>query len=309
MKSIIIVCLFILSINVVYAVNKTYVGPTTGGNWLTASNWSPAGVPANGDDVIIPAGKTVVVNTTIGGAPRSLTVYGIVDLTDNGKLEILDVVFIGPSPADILGDSQNDKLRVKGVDYINTAITALSGQVGVVPTNFPVKILSFETEKFPNSINLTWKVAQETDFKKYVIEKANNAISFEAIASIENINFEKYSFEDKFPLIGNNYYRLKLVNQDDTYTYSKIISIDFSRDNDISIFPNPAQNNQIEISNINENVNPELFNSSGQKIEFRMINNGSKLFIIPNTNQNGQLLLLRIKRNNKVKTERLIMEQ
>lgn len=308
MRNIIIVFFFILNLNAVYAVNKTYVGPT-GGNWLTASNWSPAGVPANGDDVIIPAGTTVEVSSTItGGAPRSLTVYGILDLRNNGKLTITDVVFIGIN-GDILGNSSSDQLRIKDTTYSGNEITNLNGTIGTAPSPFPVKIISFETAKFPKSINLMWKVAQETDFKKYVIEKSNNAISFEVIGSIENINFEKYSFEDKFPILGNNYYRLKLVNLDETYTYSKIINIDFSKENNLRIFPNPARNNQIEISNVNQDLIPELFNSNGQKIEFKKINNGSKLFIIPNTNQNGQLLFLRIKRNNDVKTERIIMEQ
>ncbi|MCX7638804.1 MAG: hypothetical protein N2044_13270, partial [Cyclobacteriaceae bacterium] len=31
---------------------------TGGGNWATAGNWSPAGVPVDGDDVIIPVSNT-----------------------------------------------------------------------------------------------------------------------------------------------------------------------------------------------------------------------------------------------------------
>ena len=39
-------------------VAKTWIGPTSGGDWSTAANWSPSGVPTAGDIVTI-SGQSV----------------------------------------------------------------------------------------------------------------------------------------------------------------------------------------------------------------------------------------------------------
>jgi len=71
---------------------KTYVGPT-GGNWSTASNWSPVGVPGSADSVGI-AGKSVNLSASvsIGG----LTLTGGTKLNLNDKQLALD--YTGASP-------------------------------------------------------------------------------------------------------------------------------------------------------------------------------------------------------------------
>lgn len=45
--------------------NKTWVGTDTGneGDWGTAANWSPSGVPVATDDVRIPAGSNAITGT------------------------------------------------------------------------------------------------------------------------------------------------------------------------------------------------------------------------------------------------------
>jgi hypothetical protein len=51
--------LVLMNVTTSYAVTKTSTGS---GNWGTAGTWSPSGVPASGDDVIIASGHTVTVN-------------------------------------------------------------------------------------------------------------------------------------------------------------------------------------------------------------------------------------------------------
>lgn len=55
-----------------YAVTKTSAGS---GNWSSSSTWSPAGEPANGDDVIIASGHTVIINVTTN-AVSGITING-----------------------------------------------------------------------------------------------------------------------------------------------------------------------------------------------------------------------------------------
>ena len=44
-----------------HAETKTW-NQTSGGVWDTGTNWTPAGVPATGDDVIIPADPNIRIN-------------------------------------------------------------------------------------------------------------------------------------------------------------------------------------------------------------------------------------------------------
>ena len=55
-----------------FAVLKTSAGT---GNWNAGATWTPAGVPGNGDDVVIAAGHTVTININTNNI-LSLTVNG-----------------------------------------------------------------------------------------------------------------------------------------------------------------------------------------------------------------------------------------
>jgi hypothetical protein len=82
---------------------KTYVG-SNGGNWSTASNWSPSGAPTAGDSVFIidnsvnlSASATVASLTLSGGAKLSIAQNGArilrtgqITIADNSKLDLKD---------------------------------------------------------------------------------------------------------------------------------------------------------------------------------------------------------------------------
>jgi len=77
------------------AANKTWIG-ASGGNWGTAGNWSPSGIPAAVDDVIIPTGYSVSVNvvascaslTIQGGATSNAITLNSASLTVSGAINI-----------------------------------------------------------------------------------------------------------------------------------------------------------------------------------------------------------------------------
>ncbi len=52
----------------------------------------------------------------------------------------------------------------------------------------------------------------------------------------------EYTFIDESPNIGLNYYRLKQVDFDGQFEYSKVITVNFDRKNsdDLEVFPNPT---------------------------------------------------------------------
>ena len=51
---------------------------------------------------------------------------------------------------------------------------------------------------------------------------------------------QNYKFDHLNPRLGKNYYRLKIIDLDNNFEYSQIEVVQFSRDNKLTIFPNPS---------------------------------------------------------------------
>lgn len=116
----------------------------------------------------------------------------------------------------------------------------------------PVELISFVGWNQANVNKLQWITASERNTLKYEIQKnitANNA-RWEVIgnkaASGNSVQQLTYDFTDNNPTIGNNYYRLKIIDRDGTFSYSNTINIPISEavvNNFINVYPNPTGGN------------------------------------------------------------------
>lgn len=137
------------------------------------------------------------------------------------------------------------------------------GQVG---SPLPVTLLSFAGSKCSNQVCLQWTVENEQNFSHYEIEKSNPGSNFNRMVSLTaNNSFGRkdYSAIDINPVPGINFYRLKIVNLDNTYTYSKEIRIDFNKPGIVSIQPVPA-NDFVIIKGINGYTSLQIVDMSGR---------------------------------------------
>jgi glucose/arabinose dehydrogenase len=109
----------------------------------------------------------------------------------------------------------------------------------------PVTLTSF-TVNAQGSVNLVkWSAEAEINSKYYVLERSSNGTDFKALNQQASKNLpgqQNYSFADDKFAIGNNYYRLKMIDIDGTTTYSKIIKIfnGSGTDDRLMITPNPV---------------------------------------------------------------------
>ncbi len=110
-----------------------------------------------------------------------------------------------------------------GLDLIN-------GMLMVQSTLVPVKLVDFNTKELSdNKILLTWHTTQEQNNEKFIIEKSNDAKTWEAIGELHggknSTTLQVYSFVDN--LKDNSlivYYRLKQIDFDGKFEYSKVVS-------------------------------------------------------------------------------------
>ncbi len=159
----------------------------------------------------------------------------------------------------------------------------------------PVELLSFSVKKQSKIVALIWATASEKNNSHFEIEKSNDGKNWEQIGRVKgegnSLEIVRYDFLDAQPFSGINYYRLKQVDFDGSFEYSKIKTIIFD-DNGISFYPNPAKDiiyfdgmNQepyiLEISNVQGKI---IFQGSIQNngLDISELNTGVYLLQVYN---------------------------
>jgi len=146
------------------------------------------------------------------------------------------------------------------------------------------QLLSFDATKAGNNdkqVQLTWKTINEQNYTSFTVERSNdNGKTFNVVGSIFSSGAGAYSLLDRDPLKGDNEYRLKQVDFNNTVTYSKVIDIQFADNGNnitshISAYPNPAINiinlTIVPKSKGNTTYEIKVSNSSGMVVKFAQV--------------------------------------
>jgi len=109
----------------------------------------------------------------------------------------------------------------------DVTITA-GGACGILP----IELVKFETIPENNSVKVKWETNSEVNNDYFTIEKSNDGTQFLPVGTVHGAGTSSatlsYSFVDDQPYQGINYYRLKQVDYDGQFTYSKTISVNVS---------------------------------------------------------------------------------
>ena len=97
-----------------------------------------------------------------------------------------------------------------------------------------------------NTTDLAWTTVNETNNHHFDIEKSTGGIVFTVIGTIPASSASNtqntYQFNDNAPLAGSNFYRIRQVDFDGKYSYSKIITVTVKNmTGELVIFPNPVK--------------------------------------------------------------------
>ena len=113
--------------------NKTWIGPTSGGNWSTAANWSPSGVPTASDAVLI-SGKSVNLGGSATVASLTLTGGATLSVAANGDrvLRTSNLMIAGTSKLNL---NDNDLiLDYSGATPMSDVVSKIVQGRGASPT-------------------------------------------------------------------------------------------------------------------------------------------------------------------------------
>ncbi len=120
----------------------------------------------------------------------------------------------------------------------------------------PVKLAAFTAALEEGAVKLSWQTTEEVSFSHFEVQRSFDGRSFENIGRVTangGITGQgTYSFRDGSKIAGPSgaisYYRLKMVDNDYTFTYSGIIS---ARREDVAggraarLYPNPVRNGKV----------------------------------------------------------------
>jgi len=137
-------------------------------------------------------------------------------------------------------------------------------------TPLPVTLISFEARKKEQQAYLVWSSVKEVNTEYFQVERSNDGKSWKSLGTVqaagESSQTSHYSFEDANPSLGQNLYRLKMMDKDATFAYSGIRSLDFQQTN-TEIYPNPTADRLfISTSKLAEIESVSLINNLGNVV-------------------------------------------
>ena len=163
----------------------------------------------------------------------------------------------------------------------------------------PVELTYFNGKKVTTGNQLTWQTASEKNNKGFEIQRSQDD-NLDSYRDWETLDFiegqgtitttQNYTYLDKNPAKGNNYYRLKQIDLDGKFEYSNIINVNYElgiTNDKLSVFPNPVTN---KLNIIGGQGQATIYNLLGQPVKQFTINTEQSTINVTDL-PNGQYIL------------------
>jgi len=198
----------------------------------------------NGFVPVPPQEFTILTSTTISGTPT---------------------VSLPPNTGSVIWVSE------VGADFVK--IKALPAFV------LPVELIYFAASAENEDTKLSWKTASETNNEGFEIQHSSNGIDWKILDFMEgagnSVTEKSYTFNHINPGSGNHYYRLKQMDFDGNFEFSKVRSVDFNKEiNGFLLSPNPSSTTNDIVLSFNDSFESgdlAIFDLSGKRILQRSI--------------------------------------
>ncbi len=199
----------------------------------------------------------------------------LVDNNNNG-------IFADDTPVPIAATSLGGNLyRFSGVSQLVHQRRFTLGTINYAQTPLPVELLYFNARaERDRTVSLGWATATEHDNSHFTLERSPDAETWEALMDVPAVGNSTtttiYSESDRAPLPELSYYRLKQVDEDGTTTFSNAVPVRLEEEDDVLVFPDPAQ----DVVNV-------VYDASLGKAEVLLINELGQTLSAPMVTQDG----------------------
>lgn len=174
----------------------------------------------------------------------------------------------------------------------------------------PVTLSQFEANSLSQEQTMIeWTTSSEINSSHFEIQRSSDGKNYETIGTVfaaeQSISHIEYSFFDDSPNSGTNFYRLRMVDLDETFEFSnvKVVQLN-STMTDMILSPNPTYD-EININfNSDEPGNYELsiYNANGVSVYSArvMVIEGTNNIRLPLYTYESGKYLLRISNNSSI---------
>lgn len=198
---------------------------------------SPTALPGSPPSIV----RVYSLDSPITFAGRIGHFYHTSELNGNTET-LLQVAYKNVAPITTTGSVVNTTSHYIYNDLI-TPVT-FSAVTAAQPGALPVTLLEFTAKKEGSAASLNWSTTYESNSDYFNVEHSSNAKDWNTLSKItaadQSSGLKNYVFSHILPAAGANYYRLKMVDKDQSYAYSTIRALHFEQPYQVSIYPNPA---------------------------------------------------------------------
>ncbi|MET0637998.1 MAG: ice-binding family protein [Chitinophagaceae bacterium] len=150
----------------------------------------------------------------------------------------------------------------------------------------PIKLSSFSGSFNGESVNLTWVAESTSALDKFEIERSDDGRNFSYLSGITATEDKQtYTWTDRHVSPALHHYRLKMIDQDGSFSYSSIVSIDVQQKQSISIWPNPVTGGLVNLKMTGQQAGKyfiSIINSKGEVLQTtRVHHNGQGAETVP----------------------------
>ena len=147
----------------------------------------------------------------------------------------------------------------------------MTGSAVITITPLPVTLISFAGEPTSEGNHLKWKVTLEENFDHYQVERSlEPRTGFKTIARISGGQIT-YNYLDLASPNGVSYYRLKMVDRDGAFAFSRLIGIGSKvRGEEMISYPNPVLNGEFKMDSTAKVNHYSLHDTNGRPVKLQM---------------------------------------
>jgi hypothetical protein len=137
----------------------------------------------------------------------------------------------------------------------------------------PVTLTSFNTVLNKDKVQLTWSTSQEINNKYFTVEKSDDGANYVAIGQVKGAGtvskISSYTFIDKMPYGGNNFYRLSQTDFNGISKQHGVRKVVYNTTTDFSLaaYSNASQKVSVIINSLKpDNVGVVIMDTKGSAI-------------------------------------------
>lgn len=186
------------------------------------------------------------------------------------------------------------------------------GGTGNNAAPFTIELLSFRGYNENVTNRLFWATEMELNSDKFKVERGTENGTFEEIGEVKAVGNSNrqvnYAFNDNQFKANQNFYRLKMLDKDGSFLYSNVIEIATDKLN-VTIYPNPAQNELFISGNFSINSKVSLSNMLGQEVLNRNLEMNNQTTVpLENISQGVYMLNILNEKNLIMYSEKLVKD-